>query len=357
LPEDSGQVTEPLVQAKPKKVACTDKMLDRTQKSRWRPDFSQSPSLVRAGCLVRRRANATASLSRIGPVPRTKPVDDFSLAYERSGAGAPVLLLHGWPGDRGDYRALAPLLRAEMDVIVPDLRGFGESDKHAVDPREGYSAIAQTRSVIALIDELELDRVTIAGYDIGSRVAQTIARTAPSRVHGLVIAPPLPGAGERVLSPTAQREFWYQAFHQLRLAEQLVDGDRAAVRAYLEHFWTHWSGPSLDLADRELDRLVALYAPPGAFTASLGWYRAGSGTVATSLAEAPPAPEERIAAPTVVLWPDHDPLFPPDWGDRLDEFFSDVTVIRMPDAGHFSPLEAPEAFAGAIRDTLAPGGS
>jgi pimeloyl-ACP methyl ester carboxylesterase len=311
-------------------------MLDRAQKSRWRPDFSPARSWL-AVDPGETHANATASVGRIGHGPRSKPVDDFSLAYERSGAGPAVLLLHGWPGDRGDYRALAPLLSAQMDVIVPDLRAFGESDKHAVDPRQGYSAIAQARSVIALIDELELAQVTIAGYDVGSRVAQTIARTAPARVRGLVIAPPLPGAGERVLSPTAQREFWYQAFHQLRLAEQLVDGNREGVRAYLEHFWTHWSGPSLQVDDRDLDRLVELYAPPGAFTASLGWYRAGSGTVATGLAEAPPAPADRIAQPTVVLWPDHDPLFPPASGDRLDEFFSDVTVTRMPGAGHFSP--------------------
>jgi pimeloyl-ACP methyl ester carboxylesterase len=282
-------------------------------------------------------------------VLRSRPVDEFSLAYERSGAGSPVLLLHGWPGDRGDYRGLAPLLSAELDVIVPDLRGFGESDKHAVDPREGYSAAAQARSLVALIDELELDQVVIAGYDIGSRVAQTLARVAPDRVSGLVIAPPLPGAGERVLTAEAQREFWYQAFHQLRLAERLVDGRPDAVRVYLQHFWTHWSGPAFRLDDGDLDRLVQCYAEPGAFTASLGWYRAGSGTVATSLAEVPPAPGDRIAQRTVVLWPDHDPLFPPSWGDRLGEFFAHVSVTRMPQAGHFSPLEAPEAFATAIR--------
>jgi pimeloyl-ACP methyl ester carboxylesterase len=282
-------------------------------------------------------------------MPRSAPVDGFSLVYERAGAGPAVVLLHGWPGDRADYRVLAPLLRERMDVIVPDLRGFGESDKHAVDPRDGYSAAAQARSVVGLIDELGLASVILAGYDIGSRIAQTVARVAPDRVRALVLAPPLPGPGDRVLQPGAQREFWYQAFHQLALAEELVDGDAAAVRAYLRHFWEHWSGPGFELAGADLERLVERYAPPGAFTASLGWYRAGSGTVATSLAETVPPPEDRIAQPTRVLWPEHDPLFPPDWSDRLDEFFADVTVTRMPGAGHFSPLEAPEAFATAIR--------
>ncbi|HEX5780608.1 MAG TPA: alpha/beta hydrolase [Solirubrobacteraceae bacterium] len=68
-----------------------------------------------------------------------------------------------------------------------------------------------------------------------------------------------------------------------------------------------------------------------------------------SLAEQVPAPEDRISAPTRVLWPEHDPLFPREWDDRLDEFFSDVTIADLPGAGHFSPLQAPEAFAAAIR--------
>jgi pimeloyl-ACP methyl ester carboxylesterase len=101
-----------------------------------------------------------------------------------------------------------------------------------------------------------------------------------------------------------------------------------------------------------LERLTNLYSAPGAFTASISWYRAGSGTVATSLAERAPEPGDRIAVPTTVLWPEHDPLFPPDWSDRLPEFFSDVTSHTLAGAGHFSPLEATEQFVRAIRASL-----
>jgi pimeloyl-ACP methyl ester carboxylesterase len=62
------------------------------------------------------------------------------------------------------------------DVVVPDLRGFGESDKHPADPAGQHDADAQARSVVGLIDELGLDRPVIGGYDIGSRIAQTVAR-------------------------------------------------------------------------------------------------------------------------------------------------------------------------------------
>ena len=57
--------------------------------------------------------------------------------------------------------------------------------------------------------------------------------------------------------------------------------------------------------------------------------------------------------PTTVLWPEHDPLFPPQWGDRIDEFFSCATVQSLLGSGHFSPLEAAERFAAAIGDALA----
>jgi pimeloyl-ACP methyl ester carboxylesterase len=285
-----------------------------------------------------------------------KTVDGFRLAYERSGPGpgAPaVLLLHGWPGDRTDYRDVVPLLSATADVVVPDLRGFGKSDKLEADPARQYTAAAQARSLIGLIEELGLGRPVLAGYDIGSRIAQAIARDRPDLVRALVVAPPLPGIGDRILRPRAQQEFWYQAFHQLELCTQLIDGQPDAVRAYLRHFWSHWSGPGFEPTSDHLDHLVAVYGPPGAFAASIAWYRAGAGSVAASLAEQ--VPERRIAVPTTVLWPEHDPLFPREWSDRIGEFFAAVTLTGLDGVGHFSPLEAPGAFAAAVNAAIGVG--
>jgi pimeloyl-ACP methyl ester carboxylesterase len=278
-------------------------------------------------------------------------VDGFRLAYDRTGQGSgnpAVLLLHGWPGDRTDYRDVAPLVAAAAEVIVPDLRGFGESDKHQAEPASQYAAAAQARSLIALIGELGLTRPVIAGYDIGSRIAQAIAAARPDLVRALVIAPPLPGIGDRILQPEAQREFWYQAFHQLEVCTELIDGQPDAVRAYLRHFWSHWSGPDYVLTRDHLDHLVSVYGRPGAFTASIAWYRAGAGSVAASLAERVPDPDRRIAVPATVLWPSHDPLFPREWSDRIEDFFAAATLQRLDGVGHFTPLECPRDFAAAI---------
>jgi pimeloyl-ACP methyl ester carboxylesterase len=272
-------------------------------------------------------------------------VDGFQLAYDRIGDGPAVVLLHGWPGDRTDYRVLAPMLAERgFEVVVPDLRGFGASDKQSVDPVD-YGVAAQGRSVLGLVEELGLERPVLAGYDIGSRVAQGIARSRPELIEGLVIAPPLPGIGKRVFSEYAQAEFWYQAFHRLPLIEELIDGNPDAVRSYLRHFWTHWSGPGFE---PELDHLVEVYSEPGAFTASISWYRAGAGSVAVSASEMAPPSYDRIGVPTVVLWPEFDPLFPRAWSDRIDDFFSDVRLRHVDGVGHYAPLEYPEILAEEI---------
>jgi pimeloyl-ACP methyl ester carboxylesterase len=274
-------------------------------------------------------------------------VDGFELAYDRIGSGPSVVLLHGWPGDRTDYRDLIPRLGG-CQVVAPDLRGFGESDKHPADPATQYDAKAQARSVAALITELGLERPVVVGYDIGSRIAQALARARPELVKALVITPPLPGVGTRVFGERPLREFWYQAFHRLALAEELIDGKPDAVRAYLRHFWGHWSGPGFELAEADLDHLVSVYGPAGAFTASINWYRAGAGTAATAMAEIVPAPGDRLATPTTVLWPEFDPLFPRDWADRLDEFFSQVRLRYVDGVGHFAPLEYPDVIAEVV---------
>jgi pimeloyl-ACP methyl ester carboxylesterase len=281
-------------------------------------------------------------------MPQSNAVDGFRLTYDRAGRGPAVLLLHGWPGDRTDYRAVVPRLADAVEVVVPDLRGFGESDRHPADPGRQYAAAAQARSVIALIEELGLSRPVLAGYDIGSRIAQAVARERPGLVRALVISPPLPGIGDRILSPPAQQEFWYQPFHQLGLSTELIDGQPDLVRTYLRHFWSHWSGPDFRLDGEHLEHLVSMYGRPGAFTASVAWYRSGAGSVAISVAEQAPDPASRVPVPASVLWPTHDPLFPLPWSDRIGEFFTHARLTILEGAGHFTPLERPDEFATVV---------
>jgi pimeloyl-ACP methyl ester carboxylesterase len=137
------------------------------------------------------------------------------------------------------------------------------------------------------------------------------------------------------------------------MMSQQIAGIPEAVRAYLRHFWSHWSGPSYVVDEAQLDHLVEVYSPPGAFAASIAWYRTTSSPVPAYVAETTPKAEDRIGTPTTVLWQEFDPIFPTQWSDRLNEFFVDVTLERLAGVGHYTPLEAPARFASAIQGRLA----
>lgn len=276
------------------------------------------------------------------------------LALERSGSGDPVLCLHGWPGGASDYRLLTPLLTDVADVVVPHLPGFGRSfsPEDAARPASDFDRDHLVTALVEVLDELSLDPVVVVGYDVGVTTAVALARAVPDRVRAVVTGNLL---GPSALAPAAldgrrRAEYWYQDFHQLELSARLVDGDPAAVRAYLEHFWSHWgSRPEAALEDA----LVEDFARPGAFRTSLGWYRSGSSTLyaALALAEGGPAPTP-VEVPATVLWGAEDPLFPPEHADSAAELLPAADVRVLDGVGHFTPLEAAPEMAAAVRRHL-----
>lgn len=140
----------------------------------------------------------------------------------------------------------------------------------------------------------------VVAHDIGATIAQKLARRSPHQVRALVLLnPPYSGIGSRRFEPQAQREFSYQHVHQLPLAEELVGHGRRTVHAYLGHFYHHWMGRRDTLSDKEFNAVVDVYARPGAFAASLAYYRARAGAKDVRAAG---IPIEKIVQPTSVLW-------------------------------------------------------
>ena len=284
----------------------------------------------------------------------TVDADGLDLHYVQMGLGEPrVLLLHGWPGFWYDWRRVLPLVAQFASVVALDFRGFGFSARPDWSPASAYSAEAQAKNVLTLLDHLQVERVVLVGYDIGSRIAQTLARQAPERVQALVLAAPVyPGYGQRPLEPAAQRERWYQYFHLLPIAEQLIGHDEATVRIYLSHFYDHWVGNKQAVRPKEFDEIVKVYAQPDAARGSIAWYRAGGGSGQLALTSGQ-ATVDPITQPTIVLWGQDEPILPAAWGDRLREYFSDLRDVQfLPGIGHFMPFEAPEVMAEAIRKVL-----
>lgn len=277
--------------------------------------------------------------------------DEVRLHYVRRGRGPAVVLLHGWPGFWYDWRRILPELATRADVIAPDFRGFGHSGMPAGPPLETASPEHYARDILALMDHIGVDRAVLAGHDIGAVVAQVLALKAPERFPRLVlIDPPYAGIGRRRFDPEVTPEFWYYNFHNLPWAADLVAYNRDTVRIYLRHFYDHWVGRKDSVKPDEFEAIVDVFARPGAFATSVGFYRARAAQRRTEAGAGKPAP---IAQPVRVLWGALDPVIRVAWADRLAEFFTQVTLTVLPDAGHFLPFEAPTEVLAAIDTELA----
>jgi pimeloyl-ACP methyl ester carboxylesterase len=275
-----------------------------------------------------------------------------SLHVVRLGRGDPVLLLHGWPGFWYDWRRVLMPLSGIADVIAPDFRGFGDSDKPDVPPIHGYTPEILADDLVALLDGLQIPKAVVAGYDIGATVAQTLALRHPDRVRALALFnPAYPGIGDRRFEPTVQPEFWYQHFHALDWSDRLIAHDGDTVREYLAHFYDHWCGRKEAVREREFEAIVNTYARPGAVKASIAYYRARAEARRTQAGTLPG--DTRIRHPTVIAWGELDPVILAAWADRLSETFLDHELSLLPGVGHFVPVEAPEQTIGAIGRTLA----
>lgn len=111
-------------------------------------------------------------------------IPDGQIHYAEAGSGDPVLLLHQTPRSWDEYRDVLPLLGRTHRAIAMDTIGFGDSTKPPPEESvEGYG-----RSVIAFLDAMGLDRVTLVGHHTGGVIAIEVAATHPERVAKLVIS-------------------------------------------------------------------------------------------------------------------------------------------------------------------------
>jgi pimeloyl-ACP methyl ester carboxylesterase len=106
-------------------------------------------------------------------------INEINLAYDDCGSGPAVLLIHGFPLNRGMWQSqLQPLAGAGFRVIAPDLRGFGESDA----PERGYSMDGFADDLIALLDALHIDRAVIGGMSMGGYILMDLLERHPQRI-------------------------------------------------------------------------------------------------------------------------------------------------------------------------------
>jgi haloacetate dehalogenase len=269
---------------------------------------------------------------------RTAVVNGINIHYILEGKGFPVVLLHGWPETSFSWRKQIPVLSETFQVIVPDMRGFGASDK----PLHGYTTKTAASDIYALVQHLGHQRVAIVGHDIGVRVAYRYCLDHEAEVDRLALLDgthPLEQLGPQ--PPAAVRERWHSFFHQIPdLPEALVQGN---VEAYLRYFYRAWSVNKSLFTDDEVAQYVKSYSQPGALRGGFGFYRAAA-------YEDPPDwradAERRLSIPVLYLWGERRKRTSEAMGIDPVESWQRAALnlkdVHIPEAGHFLHEEKPE---------------
>jgi pimeloyl-ACP methyl ester carboxylesterase len=269
-------------------------------------------------------------------------VNGLNYHFVRQGSGPPVLLIHGWPGFWFEWHRNIGPLSQRFDVVVPDMRGYGYSEKPDLPPETGYTPEVFAGDIKALIEALGLGRVSIVTHDFGAVWTQQFARTYPDMLDKLVLFdPPYPGIGSRWFELPQIFHSWYQIFHQMPWAEDLVGSSREATRIYISHFLSAWSADKKLWTDDEIERYVDAYSQPGALRGGFSCYRA---VFRGGLGGGDPT----VRTPTLVLWGDGDSILPYAWADRLGEYFPNHTMKKVEGAGHFMMREKPDVVNAEI---------
>lgn len=122
------------------------------------------------------------------------------IAYSEYGQGPPVIMIHGSPGGKEDFKLLAPKLQG-YKIYVLDMYGFGESEKHV----DNYGIAQQARVVKEFMDSRNIEKATILGYSWGGGVTIEFAHQFPERTEKIIL---LSGMGIQEGEPTGS--YWIE---------------------------------------------------------------------------------------------------------------------------------------------------
>ena len=258
-----------------------------------------------------------------------KQVRGFEMAYDDTGGnGIPLLLIHGFPLDRSLWAAQVRGLADAARVIVPDLRGFGESGM----PSGAVTMDAYADDLAGLLDALSVKRAVVAGLSMGGYITLAFLRKYPERVRGLILADTK--AGPDSAEGKKGRD------------------DNAAVAR---------SEGSGAVGDRMMPKMLtpktATERPFIADAARAMMARQSVETVVGALQAMRDRPDstptlEGITVPTLVITGAEDALIPPKEAETMQASIRGSKLVSIPDAAHLSNFEAPDAFNHAVREFL-----
>ena len=274
--------------------------------------------------------------------------------------GAPVLIfLHGFPESHRTWRHQIAHLSSRFRCIAPDQRGYRGSSK----PQDvaNYAPDKLIGDVFLLAAALGVDHFTIIGHDWGGAIAWGVALMgqATGRCTRAVIAnAPHPTLFPKLLWTNRQQREASQYFRTFR------DPDNDAL--VREHGLGGMLAKAFEgrvittdaMEPEERAALAADWENREAAFGMLNWYRASPMDVPPLDApyalpagyKSVPIPDLKI--PALVIWAMNDLALPPENLDGMDAIIPDLTVVKVPDCGHFVPWEAPNAVNAALDEFL-----
>ncbi|WP_428408709.1 alpha/beta fold hydrolase [Hyphococcus sp.] len=252
-----------------------------------------------------------------------------------------VVLMHGWMGTAHTWRKLAPKLADNWFVIVPDMRGYGKSDK----PEGGYDAVNMAGDVKGILNHFGKSRAHIVGHDMGALVALAFAGTYPGETISLTYLDE-PLVGYNLDQFTVYREetyggYWHFGFNTAPgLPELLISGKEQAFVDWIVPLMHAPNPEAVTAADRKVyaDSLRAENGVSG----SVGWYRATFETARQLRAIG----EKGLNVP-VMAWGGQYGV--PVTHEQMSFITDDAQGGIIPDAGHLLPEEKPEFLAKEMR--------
>ncbi|MFD4356692.1 alpha/beta fold hydrolase [Nocardia sp. NPDC058518] len=279
---------------------------------------------------------------------RVPAADDVALNVAVAGSGTPIVLLHGFPQTHLMWRHVATDLAADHTVIVPDLRGYGDSDKPAATGPETYSKRRMAADIVTVAAAFGHERFALAGHDRGALVAFRAGLDHPATITHLACLDVLPTLDmwDVLHGATAAVGFHlYLMAQPPGLPEQMIAAGADAFFAYFLDQWT--KDPAAIPAPV---RAAYLDACREAVPSIVADYRA-SATIDIDHDRADRAAGTRLSMPVTVMQQ--------DWGAALGfeaaalwSSWAPDLDHRTVDAGHFMAEEDPDAVAAALRDLV-----
>jgi haloacetate dehalogenase len=274
---------------------------------------------------------------------------DIALNTAVGGEGDPIVLLHGFPQTHLMWRHVAADLAADHTVIVPDLRGYGASDKPAESGPDTYSKRTMAADIVALAERLGHKRFALAGHDRGALVGVRAGLDHPDRVSHLAILDVLPTLDTWAVLHGADAAV---AFHLYLMAQPPGLPERmiaASADEFFGFFLDAWTKDAAAIPGSV--RAEYLRASREAVTSIVADCRATAG-IDIEHDKADREGGVRLRMPVTVVQQDWGAALGYDaaavwraWAPDLDH--------RLTDAGHFMAEEDPTMVAKALRDLVA----